>query len=153
MRAWWLVALATALPQIAVAQAPRPDAAEAAKTDARGGATSGRAVRRAGGEAGMVVTGEQEAPQVLFILPWQEPRPKPPPSVDAALGRDASSGGAVPAATGVASSRGNPGGDLPAASAASAPSVLPKAAPAELPPVVDFLRGIDQDPLSKPLPK
>lgn len=30
-------------------------------------------------DAGMVVTGDQEAPLVLTIVPWQEPRPRPAP--------------------------------------------------------------------------
>lgn len=130
MRALWLVVLATALPQLALAQAPRREAAAPARTEAKAKPESRRAVPRAGGEAGMVVTGEQEAPQVLFVIPWQEPRPKPPPRVDAAAGESPAASVATPAA-----------------------SVLPEAPPAELPPVVDFLRGIDQEPLSKPLPK
>ena len=154
MRALWLVALATVLPQAALAQSPRPDAAAPAGTEAKAKPESRRAVPRAGGEAGMVVTGEQEAPQVLFVIPWQEPRPKPPPRVDAVAGGPDGSGAASPAAAGVAAPPGRPGGESPTASvAASAASMLPEAPPPELPPVVDFLRGIDQEPLSKPLPK
>lgn len=35
-------------------------------------------------DAGMVVTGDQEAPLVLTIVPWQEPRQLPPPPVQLA---------------------------------------------------------------------
>lgn len=34
---------------------------------------------------GMVVTGDQEAPLVLYILPWQPLRPGTPPGVDLPL--------------------------------------------------------------------
>lgn len=35
-------------------------------------------------DAGMVVTGDQEAPLVLTIVPWQEPKQLPPPPVSVA---------------------------------------------------------------------
>jgi hypothetical protein len=41
---------------------------------------------RGPGAAGMVITGDQEAPQVLTIVPWQEPRrvdPAPLPALPA----------------------------------------------------------------------
>ena len=33
-------------------------------------------------EAGMVITGDKEAPLVLYIVPWQEPASAAPPAVD-----------------------------------------------------------------------
>ena len=61
MRHWLLLVAISCAPTIVLAQKPPARAAE----------TSG----------GIVITGDREAPLVLHIVPWQEPKPVVPPHV------------------------------------------------------------------------
>lgn len=72
------------IPLLVAAAAAAATAHAAPAATARGKAVPSASSGAAAPEAsqGMVVTGDQEAPLVLYILPWQTPRLGNPPEAD-----------------------------------------------------------------------
>ena len=67
----WLALFALlCVPQISAAQVK-------AKPSQRPQSAAGQPAREDAQQPGMVVTGDREAPLVLHIVPWQEPKPVP----------------------------------------------------------------------------
>lgn len=111
--------------------------------------------KRGKSNADMVITGDEEAPQVLTILPWQEPTPKPPPPVGPAeiVGAPAVD---LPGVKGTTKSMVKSGVATPVPAPVAATSVnnsrtAVSTLPA-MPLVLDNDRPIAEDPLARPLP-
>jgi hypothetical protein len=77
MIARWLALIALlCVPQITAAQAKAPQRPSAAAGQPAKGITQQQPVKGdPQQQPGMVITGDREAPLVLHIVPWQEPKP------------------------------------------------------------------------------
>ena len=73
-RRWLALFALLCVPQLSAAQSK-------AKPSQRPQSVAGQPARDDAQQPGMVVTGDREAPLVLHIVPWQEPKPVPPRDV------------------------------------------------------------------------